>query len=155
MKKTSTLFHLLWFCLLLIVSCASLNDSYRFPMQHPEEVTRNQMCTECHQTEADTIVYERYNHNLYFAGGNGHGQVAKREAEVCSMCHRQSFCNGCHVTYIELKPSIKNQTENYRRLPHRGDYLARHQIDGRIDPASCFKCHGNTKSSKTCSPCHG
>ena len=155
MKKTSTLFHLFCLSLVLVASCASLKNSYRLPVQHPEEVTRNQMCTECHQTESETIVYERYNHTLYFAGDKGHSQVAKRDAQVCSMCHKQSFCNDCHATYIELTPSIKNQTANYRRMPHRGDYLARHQIDGRIDPISCFKCHGNTKSSKTCAGCHG
>ena len=30
-----------------------------------------------------------------------------------------------------------------RVLQHRGDYIVLHQIDGRLDPGSCFRCHGN------------
>jgi hypothetical protein len=28
-------------------------------------------------------------------------------------------------------------------------------MDGRINPISCFRCHGNPKSSRTCIRCHG
>jgi hypothetical protein len=28
-------------------------------------------------------------------------------------------------------------------MPHRGDYLGQHPIDGRVDPGSCVRCHGN------------
>jgi hypothetical protein len=70
------------------------------------------------------------------------------------MCHQTSFCNDCHATRVELKPSERHKTETYRRMPHRGNYLARHRIDGRVDPTSCFRCHGNPKTARTCSPCH-
>jgi hypothetical protein len=26
-------------------------------------------------------------------------------------------------------------------MPHTGDYLSRHRIDGRLDPVSCRRCH--------------
>lgn len=113
-------------------------------------MSRNQMCTECHETQAETIVYERYDHTLYFA--NYHGQVARVDGQVCNMCRQQSFCNDCHVLRTELKPSIKSQTQNHRRIPHRGDYLSRHQIDGRIDPISCSICHDFTQGRPTPDP---
>jgi hypothetical protein len=71
------------------------------------------------------------------------------------MCHQQSFCNDCHATYVELKPSIKNQDATYRRSPHRGDWLSRHRIEGSLDPTSCIRCHRNPKTATTCAPCHG
>jgi hypothetical protein len=71
------------------------------------------------------------------------------------MCHQQQFCDECHGVRVEEKPSAKNKTSTFRRTPHRGDYLSRHRIDGRVDPTSCFRCHGNPKTAETCAPCHG
>jgi hypothetical protein len=71
------------------------------------------------------------------------------------MCHQPSYCDTCHGVGVELKPSLKNQTRTNRRMPHRGDYLSRHRIDGRMDPVSCLRCHANRKTAKTCRPCHG
>ena len=55
----------------------------------------------------------------------------------------------------ELKPSLRNQSDTFRRMPHRGDFLTRHRIEGKIDPTSCFRCHGNPRASQVCAPCHG
>jgi hypothetical protein len=38
-------------------------------------------------------------------------------------------------------------------LPHRGDYLNQHMIDGRINPALCARCHGRTDNQR-CRACH-
>jgi hypothetical protein len=38
-------------------------------------------------------------------------------------------------------------------MPHRGEYLTRHQIDGRVDPGSCIQCHGN-RNDGSCGVCH-
>jgi hypothetical protein len=111
------------------------------------------MCTECHEPRTEYVDYERLNHHPYFA--DNHRQEAYQQERLCAMCHQTSFCNDCHATRVELKPSIKNQTETYRRLPHRGDYITRHRIDGGIDPTSCFRCHGNPKTAISCARCHG
>ncbi len=153
MKRRFSCFWVIVICFFTLIACASLKGRYPLPAEHPEELNRNPICTECHTTEADTIVYERYDHQTYF--GDSHGPIARMDTRTCTMCHRQSFCNECHASRTELKPSIKDQSSNYRRMPHRGDYLTRHRIDGRIDPTSCFRCHGNPKSSKTCVRCHG
>jgi hypothetical protein len=141
--------------LTLLGACASLKSGFEFPAKHPYEIEQGHRptCTECHDARDKNVDYKRYNHNANFEAN--HRQAAYQRPQVCAMCHATSFCNTCHATYVELKPSIKDQTENYRVMPHRGDYLSRHQIDGRLDPTSCFRCHGNPKSSKTCVSCHG
>lgn len=138
-----------------LAACATLKSNFNVPAKHPYELEQGirPTCTECHDPRDANVDYQRFNHNVNWA--LNHRQAAYQRSEICAMCHQTSFCNDCHNTGIELKPSIKNQTENTRWMPHRGDYLSRHRIDGRLDPTSCFRCHGNPKASKTCVPCHG
>ncbi|RNC71449.1 MAG: cytochrome C [Desulfuromonadales bacterium] len=141
--------------LLLLVACAG-KGTYRLPAKHPpifDLGERREFCIKCHGYKKEPIDFERYNHTPLFT--ESHRLVAYQDQRVCALCHEQSFCNDCHVTRTELKPSDKYPTENYRRMQHRGDYLSRHRIDGRLDPISCYRCHGNPKSSQTCQPCHG
>ena len=140
--------------IIIMAACAGIQSGYVVPPRHPAEEGEDlRQCTDCHDMEEAEVPYDKFNHGLYFA--DNHRQVAGRFGSVCAGCHRPSYCADCHGVGIELKPSIKNQTENYRRMPHRGDYLTRHVIDGRINPTSCYRCHGNPKSSQTCQECHG
>ena len=142
------------FTLLWLWACAAMQSGYAPPQRHPLlEGEDLRYCTNCHDSQESRIPYERFRHTIFFA--DNHSQTAARYGNVCDMCHRASFCSDCHGVGVELKPSIKNQSDNYRRMPHRGDYLTRHQIDGRVNPASCYRCHGNPKTSQTCKPCHG
>lgn len=139
----------------LLFACTARNG-YRLPMAHPviyELGERREFCTRCHGYKKEPIDYERYNHTALFT--DSHRLVAYQDERVCALCHSQSFCSDCHATRVELKPSIKNPTENYRRMQHRGDFLSRHRIDGRVDPVSCYRCHGNPRSATTCQSCHG
>ena len=153
-KKLSILIFAL--LLTLLAACATLQGGSILPAQHPPEAELGNTppnCVDCHEARGDNIIFERFNHNVYF--GENHRQEAYQNEQVCALCHQTSFCNDCHATRVELKPSLKNQTDNTKRMPHRGDYLSRHRIDGRLDPASCFRCHENPKAAKTCAPCHG
>ncbi|MBI5015849.1 MAG: cytochrome C [Deltaproteobacteria bacterium] len=141
----------------ILGGCAALKSSYVVPREHPEELGRGRpLCSaaDCHQGSRDPVVYQRFDHTTAFAEG-GHRGEARQAERLCQMCHAQSFCNDCHANYVELKPSNKSPTDSYRRTPHRGDYLSRHRIDGRVDPTPCFRCHGNPKSSTICADCHG
>ena len=141
--------------LLLVAACAGLQSRYTLPARHPgaaELTVSPKVCTDCHE-RGQELAYERYVHTADF--GKNHRPEATQGEAVCAMCHQTSFCNDCHATRVELKPSLKNQSETYRSSPHRGDYLSRHRIDGRVDPTSCFRCHGNPKSAQTCARCHG
>lgn len=155
MKSIRNTILLLAATLLLLVACTSQN-SYRLPTAHPqifELGERREFCTKCHGFKKEPLDFERYNHTTLFT--ESHRMVAYQDEAVCALCHNQSFCSDCHATRVELKPSLKSQTENYRRVQHRGDYLSRHRIEGRVDPSSCFRCHGNPKSAQTCLSCHG
>ncbi len=138
-----------------LAACAGLQGDDKLPPGHPAEADlggRPPICSDCHQTAAKGLVYSRYDHTAVFAGN--HRQEAYQNERVCTLCHQPSFCNDCHATRVELKPSLKNQGETYRKSPHRGDYLTRHRFDGRVDPTACFRCHGNPKTAKTCVACH-
>jgi nitrate reductase cytochrome c-type subunit len=138
----------------LLFACGMAEKRYTLPDQHPEIDTKGGAdCLECHEQEDGTIVFANFTHTPNWA--QTHRFRTYQNEAVCSMCHRQSFCNECHTTRVELKPSIFRQADTYRKMPHRGDYLSRHRIDARIDPTACFRCHGNPKSSQTCAPCHG
>jgi len=145
---------LLFFALVVFLgACAILRGDFLLPAIHPEDLGKERpICTDCHEPKGEKIVYSRFNHTPLYA--DSHRQQAYKSERVCFMCHETAFCNDCHATRVELKPSLKDQTSTYRRLPHRGDYLSRHTIDGRIDPTSCYRCHGNPKTSATCVPCH-
>jgi hypothetical protein len=141
-------------CILSLAACSALNGGYTIPTRHPEELDRGSpVCTECHEADDENIAFADFSHDGSWA--QSHRQRTYGNEKVCAMCHGQSFCNDCHVTRSELKPSVRRQADTYRQLPHRGDYLSRHRIDARLDPTSCFRCHGNPKASKTCAPCHG
>ena len=149
-KFTGTVLLALLACLLTVAV------SYGRPPVHPADADlgkKRPVCTECHDESADGVVFKRFNHTVYFT--DDHRSLARQRPEICSMCHQQSFCNDCHGVDIELKPSLRRPTETYRRTQHRGDYLSRHRIDGRIDPTSCFRCHGSPKTARSCVRCHG
>ena len=142
------------FIALFLVACAASNG-YRMPTTHPkiyELGERREFCTKCHGFKKKPIDFERYNHTALFT--DTHRMAAYQDDRICALCHEQSFCSDCHGR-VELKPSLKDQTKNYSRMQHRGDYLTRHRIEGRMDPTSCFRCHGTPRTSGTCGPCHG
>lgn len=121
-----------------------------YGVNHPGEDSA--ICNMCHQISYCNDCHARYVHSADY--GTNHSVQAYQGETICVTCHEISFCNDCHATGIELKPSLKNQAETYRPMPHRGDYVGRHRIDGRMDPTSCFRCHGNPKSAETCVRCH-
>jgi hypothetical protein len=144
----------LFLSLIFLYACASMQEAgYAFPSVHPEKLEAGRpTCSTCHE-ENGRIVFSRFNHTATFT--DNHRQLAYQYEQVCAMCHQQRFCNDCHGVRMEEKPSDKDRTSVYRRTPHRGDYLVRHRIDGRVDPTSCFRCHGNPKTAEKCKECHG
>jgi hypothetical protein len=80
-----------------------------------------------------------------------HGPLARPSAESCASCHDQTYCAECHAaTTTAARPSIIFPEEVKRDFIHRGDYVSRHMIDARQNPASCQRCHG----SNHCEACH-
>lgn len=140
----------------LVAACTSLRRSPGLMARHPADAGLGEhppVCTDCHEARDDTFVWVQFNHTAGF--GTGHKRQAKQNEQVCFMCHQRNDCSDCHATRVELKPSLKNRHRTSRQMPHRGDYLARHRIEGRVDPISCVRCHRNPKTSMTCRKCHG
>lgn len=116
------------------------------PATHPEQVSRNPRCSECHDAWQTA-----YDHTPAFA--RAHGASASRARDLCGSCHRPSFCTDCHAYRDEVAPAVKHADVPDRTMPHAGNYLVQHRIDGRLNPASCFRCHGR-RSDGRCAQCH-
>ena len=112
---------------------------------HPVEVPALPMCSDCH-TDARAAL----DHTVDFPERH---RFYAEQTRMCSVCHKESFCSDCHAHKEELKPSDKYQDSPERTLPHRGDYINQHKIDGQINPAACMKCHGRTNNER-CLACH-
>ena len=127
----------------IIYACAGTQS---IAVKHPVEVTGLPVCSECHTDYRAAMnhtddFYTR--HKLHAAQGKG----------KCLVCHKESFCSDCHANIEELKPSDKYKDSPQLLLPHRGDYVNQHKIDGRINPAKCFTCHGRSNNER-CKVCN-
>lgn len=116
------------------------------PAAHPEQLRGAPLCSACH--DAWQTLYD---HTPAFA--TGHGASASRARDLCGSCHRQSFCADCHAYREEISPAEKHADAPERMMPHPRAYLVQHRIDGRLNPASCFRCHGR-RSEARCVQCH-
>jgi hypothetical protein len=129
----------------LLYACANTTS---LPSTHPENVgTSMPDCTACH-----TDSWGAMNHRAPDFMRK-HGIYAGSSRQACSSCHQESFCADCHSHKEEIKPSDKFSDSPERNLPHRGDYMSQHKIDGRINPVSCVKCHGRQNNAR-CASCH-
>ncbi|MBT0665474.1 cytochrome C [Geobacter pelophilus] len=126
----------------LLYACASPSIARK----HPEAVKGMPDCNECHSDSWGAMNHKAVDfyakHKFYASQPN-----------VCMGCHTQAFCSDCHAHKEEIKPSDKYKDNPARALPHRGDYLSQHKIDGRMNPASCVKCHGR-QNNERCITCH-
>lgn len=127
----------------LLGACAGPRST---ALLHPEKVQGAPICTSCH--DADRAAS---NHDARWL--RTHGAVAVRDQRSCELCHQTSSCADCHASREEIKPSDKRPSRFDAATPHRGDYISKHQVDGRLDPASCFPCHGR-KNEERCRVCH-
>lgn len=127
-----------------LYACANTSSMARV---HPEEVKGLPNCVECHTDSWGSLNHQAQDFYLK------HKFYAGQHRPACNACHQESFCVQCHAHKEEIKPSDKFKERPELSLPHRGDYLARHRIDGRIDPVSCLKCHGRTNNER-CKICH-
>ena len=138
----------------VVTGCAGSSTRATAPPQHPEELSgSNVNCLDCHDNELTGALkpYDTFRHTSRFL--LDHGKLASQSSDLCSSCHSDAFCMECHATTENLGPDLRRGNRPDRELPHRGEYLTRHQIDGKVDPGSCIKCHGN-RNDGSCSVCH-
>jgi hypothetical protein len=140
--------------LALLFGCSSVSQTPSVPPKHPEDLPTGRVdCLECHKDVSSGALkpYANFRHSGVFI--NSHGTYARQGQNLCSSCHKPEFCQTCHAGKEELKPNTKMGDRPDRKAPHRGDYTVTHRIDGRLDPGSCYRCHGN-KSDSRCKQCH-
>ncbi len=144
--RTSAFKMFLLMALVPILGMYACAHTASYATSHPVEITGFPICSDCH-----TDWRAAMDHTSDYA--ERHRFYAGQHSGACIICHKESFCSDCHAHREELKPSDKYPDSPERTMPHRGDYLNQHKIDGQIDPASCMKCHGRSNNER-CAQCH-
>jgi hypothetical protein len=107
-------------------------------------------CTPCHSGQNLSHLmpqtFLRHDQNWL----RRHGMMATRSATVCNQCHSQTDCNTCHDATQTLTVEARRPDAVERDFEHRGDFMSRHPIEARSQPATCLKCH----SASSCDSCH-
>ena len=141
--------------LLTLAACAQMQALPSLPASHPEALVVGQQvdCSECHDDQAKGTLraIPVFSHTPIFV--KNHRFYAATDDRLCATCHKASFCADCHTNQVEMKPSLKYGNRPDREMPHRGNFLTLHKIEGKLDPASCYRCHGRADNER-CVACH-
>ena len=139
----------------MIAACAEMKTLPSLPAPHPESLAIGQQvnCAECHedQQKGTMKAFNAYNHTKSFV--KNHRFYAASDDRLCVTCHQSSFCNDCHTNQVEMKPSTRYGDRPDREMQHRGNFITMHKIEGKLDPASCYRCHGRANNER-CVACH-
>jgi hypothetical protein len=138
----------------IFAACAQMKALPNLPDSHPEALGAGPVsCSECHedQQKGTMKALPAFNHTPSFI--TNHRYYASGDDRLCSTCHKGSFCADCHTNKVQMKPSVKYGNRPDRMMPHRGDFLTLHKIEGKLDPASCYRCHGRANNER-CVTCH-
>jgi hypothetical protein len=140
--------------IVLVSACSHMFAGDSLPAYHPEALGEGRVaCSECHEDQVKGILkpYAAFSHTPLFV--KSHRYYVGQDNRLCATCHAQSFCADCHANEVEIKPSLKFGDRPDRELVHRGDFLTRHKIEGKVDPTGCYRCHGRSNNEK-CIVCH-
>ena len=139
----------------LVAACSHFSSGEKsLPASHPEALEEGRVsCSECHEDQIRGILkpYAAFSHSTNFIANHQH--YAAQNDQLCASCHKRAFCNDCHTAREVMTPAQKYGDRPDREMIHRGDYITRHKIDGKQDPASCYKCHGRG-NNRLCMTCH-
>lgn len=153
--RLSTLVFAIIAMIVTLAACAQMNSMKSLPSAHPESLVIGQQadCSECHddQQKGTLKAIPYFSHSKSFV--DNHRFYAANDNRLCIVCHKESFCADCHTNKVEMKPSTKYGYRPDREMPHLGDFMVLHRIEGKLDPASCYRCHGRANNER-CSSCH-
>jgi hypothetical protein len=147
-----------------VSDCRRCHRELTEPGQDHPRVPPMEACTACHNHQMDFaqskcrpchVDLKGYKPETAFRHEGdwlrSHGSLARPSAETCVQCHDQTYCAECHSSATTAaRPSIIFPERVDRAFIHRGDYVSRHMVDARANPASCKRCHG----SGFCEACH-
>lgn len=147
------------FCLgilTILTDCTLRSPEASFLATHPDGLGAGRpICSNCHSSDVAKGAlkpFASFDHTAAFL--KNHRYQANQDSNTCAACHAQSFCSDCHGGKVPMMASTKfGDRPDRDALPHRGGYLTLHRLEGKIDPASCYKCHGRSNNEK-CLACH-
>lgn len=152
---STLLFSALIALFITLAACAGMKEIPNLPDAHPETLAIGQQvnCTECHEEQQKGTMksFATFSHSPSFV--KNHRYYAATDDHLCATCHKSSFCSDCHTNQVEMKPSVRYGYRPDRIMPHRGNFMTMHRIEGKIDPASCQRCHGRANNER-CIACH-
>jgi hypothetical protein len=80
-----------------------------------------------------------------------HGVRAASSRDLCSTCHSERFCLGCHGVGTTPALPARLGFEDVRLSGlHRAGFKSRHAEESRNNPGLCTTCH----QERTCRECH-
>ena len=139
----------------VLMACGLISPEASFAPTHPQELAAGRpVCSECHSTDVAKGAlkpFASFDHTTSFV--KDHRFQANQDLNTCASCHAPSFCGDCHGGKVPMKPALRLGDRPDREAPHRGDFMTLHRIEGKLDPSSCFKCHGRANNQK-CQACH-
>ena len=107
-------------------------------------------CSKCHQdlTGYPLRPVADFSHRGDFV--KEHPLAARSSSAACAQCHEQTYCADCHGKTVAARVEVKYPERVDRIFIHRNDFVGRHAIEARADPARCQRCHGTS----FCQACH-
>ena len=124
-------------------------EPFRFRFDHAAHLKTVKDCKTCHVDLKGYLPRTAFAHQGDWL--RIHGAQARPTAESCAQCHDQTHCAECHAAQTTAaRPSVVFPEDVARSFIHRGDYVSRHTVEARANPASCRSCHG----SAFCEACH-
>lgn len=107
-------------------------------------------CNDCHvDLSAEAVVPKNHIvHDEQFL--QRHGTEAASAGDLCTSCHKESFCAQCHGVTVPDLPSRIHFDDVMRQSMHRAGFMARHPQESRDQPALCSTCH----TDNFCRDCH-
>jgi len=79
-----------------------------------------------------------------------HGDRAASERDLCSTCHAERFCAGCHGKTVPALPEKQAFDDPLRAGVHRAGFMSRHPLEAKNQPGMCTTCH----TPDSCESCH-
>lgn len=119
--------------------------------EHEQQWAQAQ-CTPCHEPEAlrRTMPSTFLKHDTGFLRHHGSVMAERQQAQLCQSCHTQAQCQACHDVTQDLTVEKRRPEKIESGQVHRGDFMVRHAIEARSQPARCLSCH----TVQTCDSCH-
>lgn len=107
-------------------------------------------CDRCHKNLRDEHVMPS-SHVVHEGDWlREHGDRAASERDLCSTCHAERFCAGCHGVTVPALPERQNFEDPLRIGVHRAGFFSRHPLESRTQPGMCTTCH----TPDSCETCH-